>query len=380
MHKLKLSIEERLLLALANLTFNKQQKSEITALVSEIKDWSLFVQLANNHGISALVCNNLKELGLIEELPQDKVVFLQGAYLKSLSRNTILLEKFIELQNILGEAGIEAVLIKGMALELTAWGNMGLRQMNDIDLYIEPARCIEAWNLLISKGYTPAPVKSRLHKKYLLYIGKHLPELYKDGISFEIHHKLIQDKRKDEYSAITIESDTIEYKIPQIEYHFLYLVSHLNYHENKGEAQVRQYMDLCQLMTQCTRDIKSSGILTLAKEYSAMDLLLTKFYQLHIFWNMPLPDDILNLISDSQKQEAVDTFLKFLRQPKGHEAPGHEEQFRKIVKLIPGFKGKFLYTLGELFPSLNFMKNRYALKSRFLAIFYYPYRIIKPLF
>ncbi len=60
---------------------------------------------------------------------------------------------------------------------------------------------------------------------------------------------------------------------------------------------------------------------------------------------------IENFGSEEQKQEAVDVFLKFLRQPKGHASPGHEQAYLKTVKLIPGFGNKLLYTIGDFFPN-----------------------------
>ncbi len=379
---LNLSTEEKLLLTLSNLTFTEKQKSEIVKLVSEEISWPDFIKLANDHGISALVCNNLKELSLINIVPEQETTFLEGAYLKSLSRNTILLEKFLELQSILEDAGISPVLIKGMAMELTAWGNMGLRQMNDIDLYVEPDKALDAWKLLKTMGYVSLPMKSRLHHRFLMLIGKHLPELHKDGISFEIHHNLFRrletgDRRPESINSFKLDVEDYHCNIPEINTHFLFLIEHLAYHEKQGEAQIRQYMDLCQLITQRTHDVKKSGILELAEEYSLTDSLLSKFYQLHIFWGMSLPEEVQQQISNKQKQEALDVFLKFLRQPKGHASPGHEQEYRKIVKLIPGFGNKILYTIGDFFPSLSFMKQRYNTLTRFTAFFYYPIRLLK---
>jgi hypothetical protein len=36
-----------------------------------------------------------------------------------------------------------------------------------------------------------------------------------------------------------------------------------------------------------------------------------------------------------------------------------------------------LYVLGDLFPSISFMKNRYKCKSTWRVLFYYPHRVGK---
>lgn len=421
----KLIYEEKLLLRLSRLSFSNEQKKEIASLVEQIQNWSIFVKLATNHGISALVYNNLKEAGFMDRLPDEAVKFLQAAYLKSLSRNTILYEEYCGLKEILAEAGIAPVLLKGMALELTVYGNMGLRQMNDIDLFIDRNICLKAWELLISKGYLPQQLKSRLHEKLILDIGKHLPELYKDGISFEIHHRLFDyssgprapalgttftkptavkkpssfalrasaDRSADRSAGkqgleiISIESNdqvqrtevdgTIHTFLVK-EYHFLYLVKHLHYHEKaKAESQLRLYNDLCQVMLQCTQDIKSSGIVELAQKLGLVEILFEKLYILHVFWGMPLPQEIDSALTEGQKNRARELFVHFLRSPKENKVTNRGRAYRNTLNNIPGVANKIRYIAGDIFPSIKFMKERYNISSNLKACLFYPLRVGK---
>jgi hypothetical protein len=396
----QLNPEELLLLRLCRLSFSADQKEELASLTRQVQNWPGFTGLATNHGISALVFHNLKELDLVKELPSDIINYMRSAYLKSLSRNTVLYEKYLELKDILEAESIEAVLLKGMALELTVYGNMGLRQMNDIDLYIDRSDCLRAWDLLIEKGYKAQPQKSRLHKKLILDIGKHLPELYKDGISFELHHRLFEKSselraqpacRQGRGSELvnhtvyrlpfavyqtTLEDST--HSLLEKEFHFLYLIKHLHYHEtSKAESQLRLYNDLCQVMTQCTQDIKSSGIVELAKELGLLDVLFQKFYILHIFWGMPLPGEISAALSEEKKTEVLTLFINFLRNPKGNKVRNRGYTYRNILAGIPGTTNKIRYILGDTFPSLSFMKQRYNTTSNLKASLRYPLRIGK---
>ena len=59
----QLSSEEKLLISLCRLGFSEKQKSEISGLMREVKNWDHFVRLANDHSIIALVAYNIREAG-----------------------------------------------------------------------------------------------------------------------------------------------------------------------------------------------------------------------------------------------------------------------------------------------------------------------------
>ena len=130
-------------------------------------------------------------------------------------------------------------------------------------------------------------------------------------------------------------------------------------------------------MTQCTQDIKSSGIAELAKELDLLDILFQKFYILHIFWGMPLPGEISAALSEEKKIEAIDLFINFLRNPKGNKVTNRGHTYRKTMAGIPGFTNKIRYIIGDTFPSMAFMKQRYNTTSSLKACLRYPLRIGK---
>ena len=182
--------EETLLLALCRLEFNDQQSEKIIALIHGLKDWNYFLSLANAHGIVALICNNLEKLKLLNAIPGEVSVTLRNSLMKTLSRNEFNMMITGEALHLLNRESIPVVLLKGMALELTVYGNQGIRQMSDVDILIERKQCIKARKILMNNGFKSLPVKSVLHKLILKYVGKHLPSVEKKGVLVEIHHEL----------------------------------------------------------------------------------------------------------------------------------------------------------------------------------------------
>ena len=171
----------------------------------------------------------------------------------SLSRNAFNTEAMGEVLRLLNGENIKTVLLKGLALELSVYGNSGLRQMTDVDILISREQCMKARNILMSNGYVSLPVKSVFHKLIIADTGKHLPSLIKNGTSVEIHHELFGGRKNVLTRMLYENSYEIEIKgekayIPQPQIFFLYLVRHLYLHEMNNESQLRLYTDLVVLI------------------------------------------------------------------------------------------------------------------------------------
>ncbi|MBE9509535.1 MAG: nucleotidyltransferase family protein, partial [Bacteroidetes bacterium] len=162
-----ISPEEQLLISLCRLSFSEKQKKNIHVLVKKITDIDKFAYLANEHGIIALVYHNLKETGASDLLPEEKMTFLANSRMKSLGRNTFLYKTIEQVLKLFKQKKIKTVLLKGMALDLSVYGNTGLRQMNDIDILIPHEQCMEARRILLNNGFQSIPLKSPLYNLIL---------------------------------------------------------------------------------------------------------------------------------------------------------------------------------------------------------------------
>ena len=172
--KFDISNEELLLLELCRLEFPAGSKGRIRELLRSVSDWDRFVTSATNHGLSALVCYNIGHLSLSGELPVKTWSLLRKTLMLNIYRNSFFSKSLSSAISILNKAKIKTVLLKGIAMEITVYGNKGIRQMTDTDLLVLPDKCMKAWNILKKNGFIPLPVKSILYKPILPYIGKHL--------------------------------------------------------------------------------------------------------------------------------------------------------------------------------------------------------------
>jgi hypothetical protein len=322
---------KELLLLLCCYPFEEVNREPLSKLVSQVEDWPATLELINAHGIVALAAYNIKEADLERAIPPDMLTSLNNGYMKSMARNAWLMERWKELNIILCNAGIKHILLKGMALEHTVYGSIGLRQMNDNDILIKHEESFKAWQLLQQEGFTVEPLKSPLFRTISGDINKHLPTLYKKGYAVDIHDDLFENissvcKDFSDVFANAVEitlAGTKAFILPE-KVQLLHLIKHFEGHALAGDCQLRLYRDI------------------------------------HIL----------------DKKSTVDIPAAFISDP----IQSHKTEFRRAaylanLKMIPKWK-KLLYILGDTFPSVEWMKKRYNCNCLKLLI-YYPVRICK---
>ena len=321
---------KNLLSLLSSYPYQPAMRQSLSRLLEETADWETLANLINDHGIIALAAHNIKEAGLAGQIPKKPMTILENGLMQSIVRNSWLAEKWKEINEILLSNGIEHALLKGMVLEYTLYGAIGLRQMSDNDILIEGKKAMAAWNLLCQNGFKPDKPKSRLHKKIIFNISKHLPALYKDGYAVEIHTEknlpFITFKENEtifDYCENFSINGTPAYKLKD-DVHLEFLKRHFEHHTKTGESQLRLFTDI--------------RLLDPLGKYSFPEAFLMEPIQ-----------------------------LKKLSFRKAH--------YKRALKSMK--KGvRIIFIIGDIFPSLQWMKKRYRCGT-FGAILKYPMRMGK---
>ena len=320
---IRMRAEEILLLELCRMEFSNEQIDRIMSLIAVIRDWNYFRNLANEHGVAALVWHNLEKYGLNSGIPEEISNSLKRILLKSLSRNTFNTESIREVLRLLNKENIKTVILKGLALENSVFGNSGIRQMSDVDILIKRDECMKAREILISNGYESLPVKSLFHKFIIGYSGKHLPSLIKNGTSVEIHQELFGGSDNRMTSILYDSSYEVEIKgektwFPQPQIFFLYLVRHLCAHEMNNESQLRLYTDLVVMIEKYHDEILNHTLLKYAEEAGISEILAHSLEPLRDMWEISFPQFIIDFIEKWYKPDTIDKFIFFLKSPKNN--------------------------------------------------------------
>ena len=371
--------EEILLLGLCRMSFDAEVTVMLQALTETITDWNYFNSLAKAHGVAALVYHNFEKLNFLQYIPKEVTVSLRTSLMASLSRNIRNTEAMIEVLKLLNPENIKTVLLKGLALELSVYGNAGLRQMTDVDVLVTRKNCMKAREILMNHGFISLPVKSVFHKPILADIGKHLPSLIKEGFSFELHHELFGTGKNILTEMLYESSYETEIKaektfIPKAQIFFLYLVKHLYLHEMNNESQLRLYADLVILIEKYRDEIINYDLLVYAKQADMSEVLAWRLEPLRDLWGISFPEWLNDFINKWYSPASINKFVFFLKSPRDNPAGNKAMLYRYVYDEVPGIHRKILFLIGDLFPTIEFMKNRYNCKSGLKALLYYPLR------
>ena len=117
-------------------------------------DWSELLRIAIPHGVLPLLGRNLEAFG--EQLaPAETLVQLTRFSKRARERNG---RQLVELSRIISELyreGIRALPFKGPTLALQFYGDIGLRESHDLDLWIDPSQFVRAGEWCRANGYSP---------------------------------------------------------------------------------------------------------------------------------------------------------------------------------------------------------------------------------
>jgi hypothetical protein len=376
-HLNQLQPEEKLLLSLCRIGFSEEQRSEIRNLAVEVRKWDYFTDLANRNGVIALCRSNISDTRIGNYIPERYEGTMHTAYLKNIARNSFIFSRLKEVISLAAEEGIKVVLLKGTALEKTVYGNSGLRQMTDIDLLVKQEDAIRLRNKLLNNDFESAPLISPLFEKHTFPYGKHLPEMYRNGISVELHFRLFDEPGNSVTEAMfrnaySLQDDKGMF-IPDPMLFFLYLVKHLDDHEKEGTSQLRLYADL-EAMLSSHPEIINSKLIEKSQQVNLEAALYEKLQILETFWETSLPEWLSVDINNSNHGPDTEKFAWFFRHADEGDPHPKAQRLFKPLSGIPGIFNKILFLAGYIFPSVSYMKYYYKCKTKSGAILYYPVR------
>lgn len=147
--------------------------------------WQDIIALATTQRVLSLLWHRLKQRGAAEAVPKDVAELMRQFERRNTMHNLLYYRELRLLTSALQSENIPVILLKGIYLADAVYENIGLRQMNDIDLMVHPADLARVFETLEGMGYSTAhPVSTDLALK----TSKHLPTMLKPGrAGFEIH-------------------------------------------------------------------------------------------------------------------------------------------------------------------------------------------------
>src|SRR5918911_210872 len=151
-HHSQASLETELLLCSATVNLDAGGAERLRRLAHAAPDWERLLQIALAHRTMPLVYKHLSTV-CPELVPAPFMARLHDHFYLNAIRNKALNEELCGVLRLLAERDILAVPYKGPVLALEAYGDLSLRQFNDLDIMVRPQDVGRVAGVLKERGY-----------------------------------------------------------------------------------------------------------------------------------------------------------------------------------------------------------------------------------
>ena len=176
-----------------------------TAVENNQVDWEKVVQLSTKHYVFPALFCNYKKKKILEFLPQDLVAYMEHITELNRARNRQILSQAGALNQVLSDAGIQGVFLKGTGFLLQDfYDDIGERMVGDIDLLVAPESYEKTIDALRSAGYREIEIKQNRFPQF-----KHYDRMIKDDeiAAVEVHKAMVLEDFHKEFNWDIVKSD-----------------------------------------------------------------------------------------------------------------------------------------------------------------------------
>lgn len=183
--------EEQLLLACSQSSMDGEAILGARAILAQGIDWTRLLKMSDRLKVLLLVTYNLRR-HLSDVIPRVETGRINRIVARAVAHSLFTLRQIDDLLLLLNAEGISAIPFKGPVFAGAFYGNVGLRESEDIDLLVYPQDAQKASNLLISVGYQPEFRLSSLQEQALIrFCGSHTFSNEKKRTSVDLHWGLV---------------------------------------------------------------------------------------------------------------------------------------------------------------------------------------------
>jgi Uncharacterised nucleotidyltransferase len=148
----QVSPEKRLLVCCARTRTKDPVAEEIRALAAAPLDWNFLISAAAENSILPLVARQLSAVAA-DVAPPDQLQRLKNAARENALRCLVLTAELIKIVDLFRAQGIELIPYKGPVLAVQAYGDVTLREFEDLDIVLRQRDMARANEIVHSLGY-----------------------------------------------------------------------------------------------------------------------------------------------------------------------------------------------------------------------------------
>ncbi|RLB14286.1 MAG: hypothetical protein DRG35_05615 [Deltaproteobacteria bacterium] len=371
---INLSKEEQLIAGLCRLEPFEKNIHKINSLLP--LDWSLVWKGSIFHGTVPLIYHRLKSSNFKNHIPEEILENFKRGYYQNLFKNMVLFKELKELLEDLTTRGIKVMVLKGGFLAENIYHNIALRPMADLDLLVLEEELDTTEKSLMSLGYSLE--RMEYSRWWAKRFGGERTYVKKSNllIPLDVHWNISkfiwggikkeQDLWNNAQSTKIAGINTLSMSIEDMIFH---ISTHLSVHH--GMFRLIWLRDICELIQHYQANIDWEKIVEMAKQ-SRLDTAIYYSFKYAQKWLAAMvPEEVLNEL----KPVDANNFQSKICSSRISMNQDIMILYRllKISGIIK--KGHFL--LGNMFPSVKYLRKRYSIPTSKMVYFYWLYR---PLF
>ena len=307
-----------------------------SARISQI-DLSELYQVSEKHLLSGIAAIGLEKAGIRDErFTQALGKAVRKEALFDLEREAVL--------KALDDAGILHIPLKGAVIK-DLYPRIGMRQMSDNDILVDPERMKDVDQIMKSLGFKKGH-ESQTHVKYLK----------SPVLNFEMHRRLFDEKRCPEFGRYyqNITEKLLKNEADNAGYHFsdedfyIYMTAHESKHYSNSGTGLRSLVDIYVYWKKKENTLDRVYIET---ELVKMDLLefekQSRSLAFHLFNEETLTDQDYEMLKYIQNSGTYGTRKNMVD--------------NQISRYGGGKKGKLRYILHRIFLPMDSIRNSYPI-------------------
>ena len=186
------SPEFRLAAACATWPPSDRRIEAIRAAASEPLDWGRFLRVATRHQVIGLIHEGLTQAR--PDVPPEIADEIGTQAAALVRENLAMAREVMRVQRLFDDSDLPVLFVKGPALAVLAFGNVGLRSGQDIDLLVPYEALPAATAVILRAGYRrfdPPPNISDAQLRLVMPLRKDLGFLHRaTGLRIELHWRL----------------------------------------------------------------------------------------------------------------------------------------------------------------------------------------------
>lgn len=150
------SIQARLLAACSRVVLDDEATASLRQAAAHIEDWDSLIEAAAHQAVLPLLYHHLQHAAP-QHVPAEILAKLRAHVFATTAQNLFMSRALADILDLFQARGIRAIPYKGLLIAASAYRNISLRQIGDLDLLVHSGDYGTGRSLLLERGYRLIP-------------------------------------------------------------------------------------------------------------------------------------------------------------------------------------------------------------------------------